>query len=181
MARPEIYTVGHSTHEESRFLRLLRTHAIELVADVRRHPGSRRQPHFGATALEGSLARAGIDYLWLGEGLGGRRRSRPSSPNSGWRVEGFRGYADHMGGEEFAQGLGRLEEAAAARRTAVMCAEGDWRRCHRQLVADALLVRGWRVLHIGPAGGVEEHRLTPFAVASDSGGLTYPGQEPLAL
>jgi uncharacterized protein (DUF488 family) len=179
VAGPEIYTVGHSTHEESRFLRLLRTHAIELVADIRRHPGSRRHPQFGADALEGSLAAAGIGYLWLGEELGGRRRSRPGSPNSGWRVEGFRGYADHMGGEEFQRGLGRLEEAAGGRRTAVMCAEGDWRRCHRQLVADALVVRGWRVLHIGPRGELEEHRLTPFAVAGD-GGLRYPPpQEPL--
>jgi uncharacterized protein (DUF488 family) len=160
----EILTVGHSNHELEDFLVLLRGAAVELLADVRRHPGSRRLPHFERSALAGAIAEAGIGYVWLGESLGGRRRPTPDSANDGWQSEQFRGYADHMATREFAAGLRELEHLAGERRTAVMCAEGWWVRCHRRLIADALLARGWSVLHLGASGRTEAHRLTEFAV-----------------
>ena len=162
MAR-EIWTIGHSTHPIERFVRLLRAHRIELLADVRRFPGSRRNPQFGAEALAASLDAEGIAYEGLGAELGGRRRARRDSPNDAWRVEAFRAYADHTSSDEFRAGLARLEALASERRAAIMCAEGDWRRCHRRLIADAMLARGWRVLHIGPDGSVSEHSLPEFA------------------
>lgn len=171
-----IFTIGHSTHEEADFLRLLRAHAISAVADVRRWPSSRRHPHFNAEHLQRALGEERIAYLRLGEELGGRRSTTPDSPNLGWRVKGFRGYADHMATPEFRSGLERLEELASERRTAVMCAEGQWWRCHRQLIADALLARGWRVLHIGPDGRIEDHRLTPFAEVLGDGRIVYAGE-----
>jgi uncharacterized protein (DUF488 family) len=179
---PWVLTIGHSTHAEKRFAALLGAHRIELLADVRRHPGSRRHPQFDAHSLSAVLEGAGIAYESLGEQLGGRRRSRRDSPNTGWRVAAFRAYADHMQTTEFAAGLERLEDLARGRRAAIMCAEGDWRRCHRRLIADALLIRGWRVAHIQPDGGREEHTLTPFAVVSQ-GGVVYPagGQAPLDI
>jgi uncharacterized protein (DUF488 family) len=157
-AQPEILTIGHSTHEAGRFVDLLNAHRVEVLADVRRFPGSRRHPQFNAGTLAVTLADSGIGYEQLGDALGGRRRARPDSPHTIWRVEAFRGYADHMDSEEFASGLERLERLARERRTAIMCAEGDWRRCHRRLISDALAVRGWRVLHIRPDGLVEEHQ-----------------------
>jgi uncharacterized protein (DUF488 family) len=168
-----VFTIGHSTHAIERFVELLERPGVELVADVRRFPGSRRHPQFGAEALANSLAEAGIGYLSLGEELGGRRRARPDSHNAGWRSGQFRGYADHMASAEFAKGLARLEAAAVARPAAIMCAEGDWRRCHRQLIADAMAARGWHMLHIGRDGRLEAHELTSFAVVED-GSVSYP-------
>lgn len=169
---PTVMTVGHSTHPIDAFIALLRRHGIELVADVRRFPGSRRLPQFNAEALEQSLAAEGIRYVHLPE-LGGRRRPVAGSGNQGWRKDGFRGYADHMQSDEFAAGLERLIAAARERRTAMMCAEGLWWRCHRRLVADALVARGGQVLHIGPDGAVTAHELTPFA-AVEGTALSYP-------
>jgi uncharacterized protein (DUF488 family) len=169
----EILTIGHSTHELSRFLALLAAHRVRALADVRRYPASRRNPHFDSGALAEALAAAGIEYESLAEELGGRRRPRPGRRNSGWRVEAFRGYADHMAQPAFAAGLKHLERTASAARTAVLCAEEDWHRCHRRLIADALLVGGWRVLHVRGDGSVEQHALTPFALAS-AAGITYP-------
>ena len=174
----EILTIGHSTHEIGRFETLLRGAAIEAVADVRRFPASRRHPQFSREALAAELARVGILYEWLGEELGGRRRARRSSPNRGWRVAAFRGYADHMESREFARGLARLEALASRSRTAFMCAEGDWRRCHRRLIADALSVRGWRVVHILPDGRRADHVLPDFATPA-GGGLSYVSQPPI--
>ncbi len=139
---------------------------------MRRFPGSRRHPQFNSGALESSLADAGIEYLHLEE-LGGRRNPTDGSPNAGWQVGQFRGYADHMETEEFEAGLTRLRELAAAKRTAVMCAEAQWWRCHRRLLSDALLVRGYEVVHIGARGETQTHELTEFAVA-DGERLTYP-------
>lgn len=173
MSAPELYTVGHSTHPIEAFLDLLEGARVEAIADVRRYPGSRRNPQFAAAALRAALAEVGSGYHELGEELGGRRRPAKDSPNGGWRVEQFRGYADHMAGAEFASGLERLERIAATGRTAVMCAEGDWRRCHRRMVADAMLVRGFRVVHLRPGGGLEAHELTPFAVVAGER-ITYP-------
>jgi uncharacterized protein (DUF488 family) len=172
-----IFTIGHSTHGSEEFLRLLRSQRIEAVADVRRWPSSRRLPHFNAGALVETLRREGIAYLELGEALGGRRRPRPDTPNTGWRVAGFRGYADHMDSAEFRSSLAALEELGRERRTAFMCAEGPWWRCHRQLIADALIARGWDVQHVMPDGRLEQHRLTPFAVV-DGDAVTYPGSAP---
>jgi uncharacterized protein (DUF488 family) len=178
---PQVFTVGHSTHSSDAFAALLRAHRVELLGDVRRYPGSRRNPQFGADPLGATLDAAGIGYEALGDQLGGRRRPRRDSPHTGWRVAGFRAYADHMESDEFAAGLERLEALARERRTAIMCAEGDWRRCHRRLIADALLVRGWRVMHIPPDGGDEVHHLTPFAIV-EGDSLTYPPPEaPLDL
>jgi uncharacterized protein (DUF488 family) len=174
----EAFTIGHSTHPIERFLKLLGAHRIAAVADVRRYPGSRRHPQFGAEALASSLGEQGIAYVALGDKLGGRRRARPGSANAGWRSASFRGYADHMASDPFAAGLARLAALASERRTAIMCAEGDWRRCHRQLIADALAARGWRVVHILPDGRSEAHQPTPFAEIRD-GQVSYPAEESL--
>jgi uncharacterized protein (DUF488 family) len=172
----EILTVGHSNHEEDEFVELLRGAGVELIADVRRHPVSRRQPRFERTALAAILLEAGVGYRWLGEMLGGRRRPLPNSPNGAWESDQFRGYADHMASDEFAAGLAELEDLARKQRVAVMCAEAWWVRCHRRLIADALTARGWRVLHLGANGRLEEHQLTDFAVV-DGGVVTYPERQ----
>jgi uncharacterized protein (DUF488 family) len=171
-ARPRIFTVGHSTHELPELVELLRAHGVGAVADVRAHPGSRRMPRFNREALERELPGRGLRYLHLPE-LGGRRRPAAGGANRGWQVEAFRGYADHMASDEFAAGLERLEAIARRQPAAVMCAEGLWWRCHRRLVADALVISGWEVVHIAPDGGATVHELTSFAVP-DGGRLTYP-------
>ena len=176
MASRDILTVGHSTHELDAFVALLHGEGVEAVADVRRHPGSRRLPQFNAGRLGEGLAEAGIEYAAFGEELGGRRSPQPGSPNGAWRVAQFQGYADHMASGEFAAGLERLERLAGERRTAYMCAEGDWRRCHRRLVSDALAARGWRVAHLLRDGAVEEHELTPFAVV-EGDRVSYPPED----
>jgi uncharacterized protein (DUF488 family) len=157
-----VYTLGHSTLELDAFLERLAQHGIAGIADVRTFPASRRHPHFAREALSRSLADASIAYDWL-PALGGRRRARPGSPHVAWRVEGFRGYADHMESAEFAEGLARLLDVAGRRPTAVMCAEAVPWRCHRQLLADALVVRGVDVRHVTGPAAAQPHRLTPFA------------------
>jgi uncharacterized protein (DUF488 family) len=137
-------------------------------------------PWFGAAELRSSLRDAGIDYLHLPE-LGGRRQPVADSANGGWRVRQFQGYADHMGSAEFAAGLERLLDRAGERRTAVMCAEARWTRCHRRLLSDVLVARGHVVTHLGPRGELEPHLMTPFAVV-DGERVTYPaGQAALDL
>jgi len=150
-------------------------HGIRTLVDVRQYPRSRRVPQFNTEALAHDLPARGIEYVHMRE-LGGRRRPLPGSPNGGWTNDQFRGYADHMASDEFKQALTRLEEMGRAQPTTTMCAEALWFRCHRRLVADALVVRGWRVLHIGSDGRLAEHELTPFAVVSD-GELTYPPEQ----
>jgi uncharacterized protein (DUF488 family) len=167
-----ILTAGHSTHSREAFEDLLHANAVRALADVRAHPGSRRMPHFNREALERSLATGGIAYAHLPE-LGGRRRPAPASGNVGWEVAAFRGYADHMASTEFARGLDRLEALARERRTAIMCAEALWWRCHRRLVADSLTVRGWHVVHIAADGSTTPHALTEFAVV-EGGRVSYP-------
>ena len=171
----EILTVGHSNHEETEFLDLISGADIELIADVRANPRS-RYPQFNRSALAGTMKAAGIGYAPLGADLGGRRIPSPDSINQGWEVEAFRGYADHMASEQFEAGLGMLEDLARERRTAVMCAEADWTRCHRRLLADVLTVRGWRVLHLGPDGDYTPHELTDFAVVENEV-VTYPARQ----
>jgi uncharacterized protein (DUF488 family) len=181
MSPAEIYTIGHSTHSIGGFVALLKAHAIGCVADVRTAPKSRRLPHFDGSALVDALGSRGIAYEHLRE-LGGWRRPRPDSPNTGWSVRGFQGYADHMRSAAFRTALARLEVIAHHRRTAIMCAEAQWWRCHRRLIADALRVSGWHVIHIAADGGASEHELTTFARVDDAGDITYPPrQESLEL
>jgi uncharacterized protein (DUF488 family) len=168
----DILTVGHSNHEELDFLELVRGAGVELIADVRANPRS-RYPQFNRSALAGTMKAAGIGYAPLGADLGGRRESQPDSVNTGVPAGAFRGYADHMATDSFRAGLEMLESLARERMTAVMCAEGDWHHCHRRLLADALTVRGWRVLHLDPDGSVEPHEMTEHAVA-DGQQVTYP-------
>jgi uncharacterized protein (DUF488 family) len=177
----ELLTVGHSTHPIERFVALLGKAGIELIADVRRHPGSRRNPQFGAATLARSLADAGIAYEMLGDSLGGHRSTRRESPdNSAWRNASFRAYADHMSTTEFDGGVERLEGLGRERRTAMMCAEAHPSRCHRLLISDALVARGWGVVHLLPGGRLEPHRLSAHAVV-DRGRVSYPAQPSLGL
>lgn len=170
-----IWTAGHSTLTEEEFVALLRAHAIEAVADVRRFPGSKRYPHFAEPALRRSLRARGMEYRWL-PSLGGRRTPASDSPNTGWRNESFRGYADHMATAEFAAGLTELRGLAAAKRTAIVCAEAVWWRCHRSLIADVLKSTGWRVIHILGEKSTIEHPYTSPARIVD-GRLTYPAEQ----
>jgi uncharacterized protein (DUF488 family) len=169
-----IWTIGHSTRTLGEFVGLLRAHRIEAVADVRALPRSRRHPHFSGQALAQSLEEAGIGYAHVPD-LGGLRKPRRDSRNTGWRDEAFRGYADHMETARFAAGLRELLAGAKAARTAVMCAEADWRECHRGLIADALKVRGARVLHIVGKAEPEEHPYTKPARVK-RGNVSYEGE-----
>ena len=169
------FTIGHSTHAFEAFCALLEGHGVRDVADVRRFPGSRRNPHFAREALAAGLAERGIGYTHL-DALGGRRSVAVGSNNGGWENAAFQGYADHMATATFAAGLAELEALAGAAPTAVMCAEALWWQCHRRLVADALVARGWAVDHIGPDGELAVHELTPFAVV-DAGRVTYPSAQ----
>ena len=167
----EAWTIGHSTRPIGEFIALLAHHRIEALADVRRFPGSRKHPQFNADALARSLQEKKIRYVALPE-LGGRRRSRPGSRNLAWRNESFRGYADYMETPEFRAGLKRLVELVQQKRTAIMCAEGLWWRCHRALISDALKSEGFEVCHILPDGKVAEHPYTSAAMIVD-GRLSY--------
>lgn len=154
-----VWTVGHSTRPLPDFLEVLAAYRIELVADVRRFPGSRSQPQYQQPILESTLHGAGIDYIWLPD-LGGRRQPASDTPNTSWRHPSFRGYADHMAGEEFAAGLSELLTLAWGLRTAVMCAEILWWRCHRRMIADVLVSLGSRVIHVLDATTAQTHRVT---------------------
>jgi uncharacterized protein (DUF488 family) len=167
-----IFTVGHSTHPIERFLGLLSEHRIAVLADVRSFPSSRRWPQFNQPALRASVERAAIQYHWI-EKLGGRRRGLgDASPHTAWQHPAFRSYADYADGEEFQSGLDELIALARRARTAYMCSEGLWWRCHRRLISDRLLLLGWRVMHILPGGKLSEHALPDFASVVD-GRLIY--------
>lgn len=157
-----VFTVGHSNHPIEKFLGILRAHGIERVIDVRRFPASRKWPHFDAENLASSLPAAGIDYAGMPE-LGGRRKPRPDSPHVAWRTDAFRGYADFMDTEEFAVSLEKAIEIARERRSALMCAEALPWRCHRSILADAFLARGWEVLEILSAKEARARKLPDFA------------------
>jgi uncharacterized protein (DUF488 family) len=170
-----IWTVGHSTRSFDEFADLLAEHRIELLADARRFPVSRRVPWTMKEALARVLAGRGIAYEHF-EALGGYRNPRPNDGNRGWRNTTFRGYADHMASPEFIAALNRLVLRAAEERTAIMCAEALPWKCHRTLLSDSLLARGVRVVHILGPGKTQEHRLTPFAkVHGDQ--VTYPSRK----
>ncbi len=154
-----VWTVGHSTRPLADFLAVLAAYRIEAVVDARRFPGSRRQPQYRNPALDTALRAAGIDYISL-PALGGRRQPASDTPNTAWRNPAFRGYADHLASEEFAAGLFELLMVAWGLRTAVMCAEVLWWRCHRRMIADVLVSLGARVVHIMDAKTAQAHRLT---------------------
>ena len=158
MPPPTIWTIGHSTRSLPELLGALAPYAIEVVADVRRYPGSRRLPQFAEPALREELPTHGLNYVWI-PALGGRRRPAPDSPNVGWRHEAFRGYADHVQSEEFAEGLFELLMLAYGLRSAVMCSEVLWWRCHRRIIADVLVSLGIEVVHIQDATHATPHRL----------------------
>ena len=170
-----LWTIGHSTRPWVEFTALLRESGIETIADVRRHAGSRRNPQFSPEAMAPALAQAGIRY-WPLPALGGRRTPLPDSPNSAWRVDAFRGYADYMASAEYIAAREELMQAALRERSCIMCAEAVWWRCHRRLVADDFVARGWNVFDILAPGKVEPHALNPDAVLVD-GVLRYPGPQ----
>lgn len=166
-----IYTIGHSTRQLQDLIDLLLENGVATLADIRRYPGSRRYPHFSRDSLAASLPAAGVDYLHLVE-LGGRRAPRPDTPNTAYRNEQFRGYADHMNTDEFRAGIECL--LTAKQPAAVMCSEAVPWRCHRQLVSDELVRRGHEVIHILGPRSTKAHQMTPSA--RDRGThLEYPG------
>lgn len=171
----EIFTLGHSTHSAEEFLRILRAYSIELVADIRTIPRSRRNPQFEGAELNRFLHDHGLQYVHL-PGLGGLRHARKDSVNTAWQNESFRGYADYMQTPEFQMALDDLICRATEKRTAILCAEAVPWRCHRSLVADALLIRGFAVTDILSETGARPHKLTGWARVEGLR-LTYPGIE----
>jgi Protein of unknown function, DUF488 len=175
-ASPTVLTIGHSTRTIEAFLGLLQAHGVIRVVDVRTMPRSRYCPQFDQAALLRSLKKAGLEYIHL-PGLGGLRRPKRDSLNTGWRNASFRGYADYMQTPEFEQSLEELIRLASRERVAVMCAEAVPWRCHRSLIADALLIRGVRVEDIMSATSRQVHSLTPFAKVQGTT-VTYPTGAP---
>lgn len=171
----KIWTVGHSTRSLAEFFELLNVNKIEALADVRRFPGSRKYPHFNQLELSASLGEKKIEYESF-ELLGGRRQARKDSPNTVWRNESFRGYADYMETGEFKEGIKQLLELAGRKRTAVMCAEAVWWRCHRSLISDYLKAAGVGVEHIIGLRKTEIHPFTSSARVED-GKLFYGAAE----
>lgn len=171
-----VHTVGHSTRVLAELVDVLREGGVRVLVDVRRFPASRRHPQFNREALARGLGAAGIAYVHEPD-LGGHREPLPGSPNTAWRNPAFRGYADHMATAAFAEALARVAALADA---AVMCAEAEPAHCHRQLLADALVSRGHRVVHLLAPGRSEEHRLHPRLVVHD-GVWRYPGAGQLAI
>lgn len=167
-----LWTIGHSTRSNEEFLALLLAHDIRRVIDIRRYPGSRRYPHFHSDALARNLTEAGLCYEQMPT-LGGRRTAQSDSLNRGWKNASFRGYADYMQTEEFQRAVAGLMAQGMKGSTAIMCAEALPWRCHRSLVADALVTQGWEVVHIMGPGQVKIHHLTAFAVIQ-AGRLVYP-------
>lgn len=170
-----VFTIGHSTRSIEELLDLLRQNGVGLLVDVRRFPGSRRHPQFNSEALARSLDDAGIRYRHESD-MGGRRTGRADSPNQGWRNTSFRAYADHLDTPEFRAALDRLTADAAAN-PAIMCAEAVPWRCHRRLIADALVASGVEVRHIISPTSVTSHELNPMARVDGRGRVTYPGPD----
>jgi uncharacterized protein (DUF488 family) len=172
MTQRTLHTVGHSTRSFDEFVALLKSHDVAAVADVRRYPRSRKFPHFNDDELAAVLPRSGLRYVPI-KSLGGRRRAAKDSVNTGWTSEGFRGYADYMQTPAFEAGIDELAELASGAPTVIMCAEAVPWRCHRSLIADAMLVRGWKVLDIMSPTVANPHKLTAFARVEGTA-ITYP-------
>lgn len=165
--KPTIYTIGHSTHSLDVFLNMLQSFNIEILADIRRLPGSRKFPQFDKESLEISLEKSGIQYMHLVD-LGGRRKANKDSKNNRWNNASFKGYADYMETEEFENAIAELEQIALEQTTAYMCSEAVWWRCHRSMVSDYLKAKGWTVFHIMATGKVPEHKYTAPASIVDN-------------
>src|SRR5215469_11980898 len=174
-----VFTIGHSTRPRNDFIALLQANAVKRLVDVRIMPRSRHNPQFNRDRLGPALRHAGISYLHM-KALGGLRRTRPDSPNRAWRNASFRGFADYMQTPEFAHGLRRLMNLARGKLTAIMCAEAVPWRCHRSLIADVLLARGFRVEEIASLSSTRPHVLTPWACVQGTG-VTYPANRVTAV
>ncbi len=179
MIPPEIklWTIGHSNHSLEEFIALLQIHQIKLLADIRSMPGSNKYPHFNSDALAKSLAENGVEYRHMPE-LGGRRKPNPHSHNTAWESKSFQAYADYMETGEFRKGIETLLGIAREKRTAIMCSEAVWWRCHRSLVADYLKSNGVIVLHILGKEAAKIHPYTSVAHIVD-GKLSYAGEADL--
>ncbi len=171
-----LWTIGHSSRDWAVFADMLAEAGIEVLADVRRFPGSRRNPQFSGEAMAKALPLLGVEYVPMPD-LGGRRKPRPETHNTAWRNESFRGYADYMETTPWRQARERLARLAAQRRTAVMCAEAPWWQCHRGLIADDFKADGWEVIHLVSPGRTAPHPYTPAARIVD-GRLDYAAPEP---
>jgi uncharacterized protein (DUF488 family) len=174
-----IFTLGHSTLPIEQFIAVLESYGIERLVDIRTIPRSRHNPQFNDSALADSLEAQHLDYVHL-KALGGLRRSRNDSPNTAWRNDGFRGFADYMQTEEFRDALAALICMSREKRVAIMCAEAVPWRCHRSLVADALSVRGIPVVEVLSESSWRMHQLTPFARV-DGTRITYPPEQAMLL
>ncbi|MGH8146402.1 MAG: DUF488 family protein [Rhodanobacteraceae bacterium] len=175
-AWPEtLWTIGHSTRAIEEFIGLLKDNGIEALADVRHFPGSRKYPQFNVEPLRELLRESAVAYEPFTE-LGGRRKVLPDSPNTAWRLPAFRGYADYMGTQAFHEGIERLKALANRKRTAIMCAEAVWWRCHRGLISDVFKLHGTRVFHIMGPGAPHEHPYTSAAHVVE-GHLDYSGDQ----
>lgn len=170
-----LWTIGHSTRALDEFIGLLTANRIEVLADVRHFPGSRKYPHFNVEPLRAAVLAVGIGYEPFTE-LGGRRKVQPNSRNTAWRHPAFRGYADYMQTAPFNAGIERLKTLARAQRTAIMCAEAVWWRCHRGLISDVFKLSGTTVLHITGPSAPREHPYTSAARIVD-GALDYSGDQ----
>lgn len=168
-----VWTVGHSTRSIEEFNQILISLEIRTLVDVRTFPGSRRYPHFNKPELSQALNSMSVEYVHVPE-LGGRRKTQPDSKNIAWNNESFRGYADHMETREFQKGIELLLGLAHQKRTAIMCAEAVWWRCHRSLISDYLKSTGIKVMHIIDGKKTEEHPYTPVARIVN-GSLSYGG------
>lgn len=172
-----LWTIGHSTHSSTYFMSMLKAFDIEVLADIRKLPGSRKYPHFNQENLKETLWENGIVYLYLPE-LTGRRKARPDSANTAWRNQSFKGYADYMETADFMHGIQSLIAVASEKRTAIMCAEAVWWRCHRSMVADYLKSIGWTVIHILDDNKCKIHPYTS-AANTETGKLNYHGNSTL--
>lgn len=167
-----IFTIGHSTRPIGEFVQMVKAHGIQIVIDVRTIPRSKHNPQYNSDALADTLRQYNIGYEHM-PGLGGLRHAKKDSINTGWENASFRGFADYMQTGEFEKSLQKLIETAKEKTTVIMCAEAVPWRCHRSLIADALLVRGTTVLDIMSRTSVKEHSLTPWAEV-DAERITYP-------
>lgn len=171
-----LHTVGHGTRSVDELVEVVTSAPVVRIVDVRRFPGSRRNPHLGRDNLSRALPAFGVDYEWWGEALGGRRSGTPDSRHPAWRNPAFQGYADHMDGPQFRTAVERLlAQVAAGIATAVMCSETVWWRCHRRLIADAAVLRGTPVVHLLSASSHAGHPLHPDVRVGDDGWPVYDG------
>lgn len=180
--RPTVWTVGHGSRSTEELVAVLRSAGVTHLVDVRRHPGSRRHPHLGEGSLRAALPDLGISYEWRGDELGGRRRPSAASRHPAWTNASFQGYADHTDGPAFRDAVERLEaDARTGTPLAVMCAERLWWRCHRRLIADALVLRGTSVVHLFEPRVHRGHALHPAARSGDDGWPVWDAVEPASL